>query len=121
MSHELSNLFRALEFLKEETQNPELQVITAQVFLSIAQRRSETPMAALEEEVGVSQAAISRNIAKLGQGISRSEPGAGWVEAYEDLDNRRRKLVRLTEKGRFVAQQLSDIIARPARQNKPSI
>jgi DNA-binding MarR family transcriptional regulator len=49
----------------------------------------------------VERSANSRNIAKLGQGEKPIEKrGPGWVEAYEDPENRRFKRVRLTPLGR---------------------
>ncbi|GBL46900.1 hypothetical protein SFMTTN_2727 [Sulfuriferula multivorans] len=63
-------------------------------------------MPELESAVGVSQATISRNVAKLGDGVTFKEKGAGLVEAYEDPKYRRRKLVKLTPKGRRVVDEL---------------
>lgn len=77
------------------------------LFLFIAQSDSETPMQELEKHTGKSQAAVSRNIAKLGNGITMSEPGARLVEAFEDPAYRRRKLVRLTALGREFRDKLA--------------
>lgn len=50
---------------------------------------------------GVERSANSRNLAKLGQGERPLlKAGPGWVEAYEDLADRRFKKARLTPKGR---------------------
>lgn len=109
MDKALRNLFRALAYIREKTENPELQVVSAQILLEIAQR-AETPMVDLEKATDLSQAAVSRNVAKLGQGLSLKEPGPGLVEAYEDPEYRRRKLVRLSPRGKQVMQELSTLL-----------
>lgn len=53
----------------------------------------------LGTHTGVQRSSNSRNIAKLGTGESPSKPGLGLVESYEDLADRRNKMVRLTPKG----------------------
>jgi DNA-binding MarR family transcriptional regulator len=110
-TNQLRNLFKTLDFIKEKTQNPELQVVSVQVLLEIAQR-PETPMADIEAATGLSQAAVSRNVAKLGAGISIKEPGAGLVEAYEDPEYRRRKLVKLTPRGKSVITELNNLLSK---------
>ena len=107
---QLKSLFKTLEFIKDKAQNPELQVVSVQVLLEIAMR-PETPMADIENATGLSQAAVSRNVAKLGPGISIKEKGAGLVEAYEDPEYRRRKLVKLTPRGRTVVTELVSMLS----------
>lgn len=54
----------------------------------------------LEELTGVKASSNSRNIAKLGAGEDRlADNGPKLLENYEDLKNRRTKMVRLTPKG----------------------
>lgn len=77
---------------------------TMSAFIHIAMRR-EMPMYDLIGLLDMSNAAVSRNITLLGQGNPR-DPGMGLVEAYEDVFYRRRKLVRLTQKG----QQLAELV-----------
>ena len=57
-------------------------------------------LSTLIEVSGKSQAAISRNVAKLGNGLTMADAGARLIEAYEDPSFRRRKLVKLTALGR---------------------
>lgn len=65
----------------------------------------------IEKVTGVKKSSNSRNIAKLGRGENAwANEGPGWVENYEDLHNRRLKLVRLTPKGRALVDAcISDI------------
>ena len=79
---------------------------TISCFLQIAMRR-EMPMFDLIKLLDVSNAAVSRNVTLLGQG-SPKDPGLGLVEAYEDVYFRRRKLVRITQKGSILMEKLVD-------------
>jgi hypothetical protein len=59
--------------------------------------RGYMPMQEIEKQTSWSQAAVSRNIAKLGIGITHDKTGPRLVEAFEDPTYRRRKIVRLTQ------------------------
>jgi DNA-binding MarR family transcriptional regulator len=76
---------------------------------------AEIPMLDLIEKLGVSGAAVSRNITLLGKGIPArngkpAKPGLNLVESQEDEKYRRRKIVRLTAKGRELAAKLIEEI-----------
>ena len=103
--HSMRKLFKTLEYLRDKTGNPDLLVAAVQMLLEVS-LRGETSMTDLESAVGVSQAAISRNVGKLGGGMTFKEKGAGLVEAYEDPKYRRQKLVRLTPKSRRLVDEL---------------
>ena len=63
-------------------------------------------MADLSDLTGLAQSSVSRNVAKLAQGMSPSEPGYGLIEAFEDPYYRKRKLVRVTPRGLDFAKKL---------------
>lgn len=86
------------------TDTPMSQVLT---FLHIA-TRGELPMADLAKSTGVVLSSVSRNVAKIGPGPNPKDPGLGLVEAFEDPWNRKRKLVRLTKKGRALADKINE-------------
>src|SRR4051812_31439570 len=69
------------------------------IYLHVADR-GEMPMADLLDLTGVAQSSISRNVALLGPGPNPRERGYGLIEAYEDPFYRKRKLVKLTERGK---------------------
>ena len=79
------------------------------VFAALAGHGGEMPMQELARVTGRSGSSITRAVVKLGAGSFRA-PGYGWVEAYEDPQWRRRKLVRLTESGRQVSERLLDLV-----------
>ena len=66
----------------------------------------------LERYTGMKKSANSRNIARLGDGLHpTTERGPGWVESYEDPENRRTKLVRLTPLGKAVLERTASDVA----------
>jgi DNA-binding MarR family transcriptional regulator len=80
------------------------------VFAALVTHGGEMPMQELARATGRSGSSITRAVVKLGAGSYRA-PGYGWLEAREDPQWRRRKLVRLTEQGRQVAGSLLDLVA----------
>jgi DNA-binding MarR family transcriptional regulator len=93
----------AVETFRNECR-ADLGTQTVSCFLHVAMR-SEIPMFDLIELLGLSNAAISRNISMLGRG-SPKDPGLGLVEAHEDEYFRRRKIVALTPRGKALANKL---------------
>lgn len=72
--------------------------------LTVAEN-TETPVAHVEKALGLSQAATSRNMTKLGPGRP-GEPGLRLIEQYEDPYDRRNKIAKLTPEGREVIKAL---------------
>lgn len=83
---------------------------TLQIFVVICLHGGEVPMQEIQRVTGLAQSAVSRNVAKLGSGLTAEEVGAGLIEAFEDPAWRRRKIVRLTALGRKVAEQLDGLM-----------
>lgn len=79
---------------------------TMRIFLCVCMHGGEMPMQEIEKVTGWAQSSVSRNVAKLGNGVSMAEKGARLVEAYEDPEYRRRKLVRLTALGKQLYSQM---------------
>ena len=77
-----------------------MQAQSIAVFLKVAKHPVPIKMAEIAEELGLSQSTVSRNVAYLGDWNRHKTRGHGLLEAYEDPMERRRKLVRLTAKGR---------------------
>jgi DNA-binding MarR family transcriptional regulator len=91
-----------------DNERPEWPIV--HTFLLVCMGGGEVPMQDIEKQLDMGQATVSRNVAKLADGITPNEPGARLVEAYEDPFYRRRKIVRLTEKGRRFAESLNDLM-----------
>ena len=65
-------------------------------------------MSELEKKANVSQASCSRNVALLSEIHRLGKPGLGLIVATEDPIFRRRKVVKLTEKGQRVLAAIVD-------------
>ena len=84
----------------------DLTIPSQQLLLLLAlYNQSSLSQSRLETYTGVSGASNSRNIAKLGQG-EFGKKGHGLVESYEDPQDRRTKMVRLTPKGASLLKSL---------------
>ena len=80
------------------------------VFLLVARAGGEVPQGDIRTQMDLSEAGTSRNIAILSHGPSYNIKGPELIESYEDSSYRRRKLVKLTAKGRQFASTLAGIL-----------
>lgn len=89
----------------------DITTLMASLFLRVVLNAKDgITMKQLGEQEGVSQASVSRNIAALSKWHRLHRPGLDLVEAMEDPLERRRKIVKLTPKGRRVAESISDLL-----------
>lgn len=103
----LDPLVRVLEALR--TLDPDLPIQYALSFLTIAQNEGLS-IRELSERLGIAQSSASRNVAALSKWHSFGKAGHDLVQAEEDPRERRRKIITLTDRGRELAAQLSDLI-----------
>lgn len=103
-----SALLRVIERFREI--DGEMQAQAMAVLLKVAKSPLPLRMHDIAVELGLSQSTISRNVAYLGDWNRRKEAGHKLLEAYEDPAERRRKLVRLTAKGKRFVKSLNEII-----------
>ena len=108
-THETTlKLLRVIERFREI--DAEMQAQSIAVLLKVAKHPVPIRMADIAAELGLSQSTISRNVAYLGDWNRHKEVGHKLLEAYEDPMERRRKLVKLTAKGRRFVKSLNEII-----------
>ncbi|MFG1488107.1 MarR family transcriptional regulator [Oceanospirillum sp. HFRX-1_2] len=88
---------------------PDMPIQTAATFLSVANEEGIT-MKRLSEKLGISQSSVSRNVAALSKTHRLNKPGYDLLYAMEDPTERRRKIVRLTPKGRLLADKIAQCI-----------
>lgn len=96
-----------LRELTAATENPELPTQQVTILLALMDATGPVSMADLVTATGVSQPAVSRNVAILGRGQRIGEKGYDLVEAYEDPTYRRRKLVRLSPRGEALKARIA--------------
>jgi DNA-binding MarR family transcriptional regulator len=106
MTQNLRTLYHAVQLFRDL--DPELQTQTVVCFLLVANNTEPTPMRDLQTALDMPSSSTSRNVAALSKHHRLGKPGLDLVEAYEDRNDRRFKLVRLTPKGQaFKARLLS--------------
>jgi DNA-binding MarR family transcriptional regulator len=105
-------MMEAMKLLREATDNPELQMHTANTFLYVAYRHpTPVPMVEIERTVGMGQTTNSRNIGYWARGAGKREKGWGMFKVEADPFYAKRKLVTLTQKGEALAARLSKALA----------
>ena len=80
------------------------------IFLFVAAHHPKPiAMQTIAKEIGVSQASVSRNVALLSSTTRYRTKGPNLLNAEEDPEERRCKLVTLTAKGTSFMKALSEI------------
>lgn len=115
MAKTMTVLTQLLTTLQKEMGQSDIPLQQLLTFTHVA-NVTEMPMADLANLTGVAQSSVSRNVARLGPGMTPSEPGYGLLTAYEDPYYRKRKLVSLTPRGKELAKQLETVGAKLMRQ-----
>ena len=95
-----------LDWLTTETA-PEMQLSTLRAFLFVATRGGCTQKE-VEEGLGLSNAAASRNISYWTERRFDREPGKGFIKREEEDYDRRSKRLTLTKKGEAFYKQIKD-------------
>jgi DNA-binding MarR family transcriptional regulator len=81
----------------------DMTLAKAQVFLAAALGSPEgLPQEDIEKKVDLGQSSVSRNADRDRNG----NEGAGLLERREDFHNRRKMVIKLTHKGKRLAEQL---------------
>lgn len=111
MARSLTCLVQSLNAMRDYLDQADLPMQQILCFAHVADR-GEIPMADLVELTGVSQSSVSRNVAKLGPGENPREKGHGLIEASEDPYYRKRKIVRLTPRGKELVAAIDKAASR---------
>jgi DNA-binding MarR family transcriptional regulator len=74
--------------------------------LVIAQAKDGLSLTEIASKVGISLATASRYVAALGKQNRHREEGLLLIESFEDPMERRKKIIRLTAKGRTAINKL---------------
>lgn len=79
---------------------PEMSLQQLHCLLVIATEPDGTSLTDLASKVGITMATASRYVAALGKVDRHHRDGLNLVEAFEDPLERRKKIIRLTSKGK---------------------
>ena len=87
----------------------ESQTIAVFFYVCLYSGADGVSMQTISQKLDIAQSSVSRNCYKLGD-KTRDGIGIGLLQSFEDPEERRRKLVRLTAKGRRVFNTLSGMV-----------
>ena len=96
------NLLKIIEEMRKFDTQIEAQAIAVFFYVAVNGGKEGVSMQTISEELDIAQSSVSRNVYKLGDINRHKKIGIGLLEAFEDPMERRRKLVRLTSKGKRV-------------------
>ena len=103
------NLLTIIEEIRKFDSHMESQTIAVFFYVCLYSGADGVSMQTISEKLDLAQSSVSRNCYKLGD-RTRDGIGIGLLQSFEDPEERRRKLVRLTAKGRRVFNTLSDMV-----------
>ncbi|TMJ24770.1 MAG: winged helix DNA-binding protein [Alphaproteobacteria bacterium] len=101
-------MYQAVQLFRDL--DPELPTKTVVCFVLIANADKDIPMRDLQNALDTSSSSTTRNVAHLSAHYKPKVPGLGLVEAFEDLNDRRYKRVRLTPKGKAFRIRLDSVM-----------
>ncbi len=110
LKNTLTNLSSVLDLFRAI--NTDIQANAIQLFLIVATHEGAdgVPMQTLENLLGQSQAAVSRNVAMFTDWTRHHKQGPGLMQRTENPMNRRQKLVRMTPKGQHLADSVLGLL-----------
>lgn len=103
------NLLNIIEEMRKFDSHMESQSIAVFFYVCLYSGADGVSMQTIAQKLDLAQSTVSRNCYKLGD-KTRGGNGIGLLQTFEDPEERRRKLVRLTAKGRRVFNTLSDMV-----------
>jgi DNA-binding MarR family transcriptional regulator len=104
----VKSMSNALEPFRKVRETIPLQYVTA--FLLVA-AEEHLNVSTYATRAGTSQSLMTRHLADLGSVNRYHEEGFGLVEAYDDLMDRRNRLIRLTAKGKGLVWKICEAFA----------
>lgn len=93
--------------------DPEMQAQTMLTFCAVASKEGEVGMKDIERLTGLTTSSTSRNVAALGPYHRSGKAGLDLIIAFENPMNRREKFLKLTPKGRRVAESIARYAGNP--------
>jgi DNA-binding MarR family transcriptional regulator len=112
MRERVAGLRSVLEDLRDAV-GRETEVQTLVTLMRIAEQPEGIPMKDLQDALGIKPSSMSRNIGRLGNtgyrnGKGTEVPGLGLIDTWENPEDRRTKLVRLSGGGKALIRRVLD-------------
>lgn len=106
MDLNMNSVARVLEAFTEEV-GTDVQVTAIMTFLMIAQRGA-CNQKDIEHDLGISNAAASRNVSYWSDVRFDKKPGLDFIQRTEDKSDRRHKIISLNSKGRAFMERIKN-------------
>ena len=103
------NLLTIIEEIRKFDSHMESQTIAVFFYVCLYGGADGVSMQTISQKLDIAQSSVSRNCYKLGD-RTRDGIGIGLLQSFKDPEEGRRKLVRLTAKGRRVFKTLTDLV-----------
>ena len=100
------NLLKIIEEMRKFDSQLEAQAISVFFYVASKGGKDGVAMQSISEDLDIAQSSVSRNCYKLADVNRHRKSGIGLLQTFEDPMERRRKLVRLTAKGKRVYNTL---------------
>lgn len=84
----------------------EMPLGQAKCLFIIAQAEDGLSLTDISKKAGIGLATASRNVGALGNINRKREEGLRLIEAFEDPMERRKKIIRLTQKGKIAIRNI---------------
>ena len=101
------NLLKHIESFREFDADIQSQTIAVFLYVGIHEGNEGVPMTKIAKELNMAQSSVSRNVSLLSKWSWSRKEGLNFVEALEDPMERRRKLVKLTNRGKKLYATIS--------------
>jgi DNA-binding MarR family transcriptional regulator len=86
--------------------DPDMPVQQLMCLFFIAQEEEGTSLTEIARKANIGLATASRYVSSLGKMNRHKEEGFNFVESYEDPMERRKKIIRLTTKGKIALKKI---------------
>lgn len=109
-------LLKHIENFRKFDADIQSQTIAVFLYVGIHESNEGVPMTKIATDLNMAQSSVSRNVSLLSKWSWSRKEGLNFVEALEDPMERRRKLVKLTNRGKNCMLQLVNITSSIGRR-----
>lgn len=107
MTTNAQKLLNCIEEFRKLDSDLQSQSIAVFLYVGIHENKDGVPMTKIATELNIPQSSVSRNVALLSKWSWSKKEGLNLLEASEDPMERRRKLVKLTNRGKRLYATIS--------------
>ena len=107
MNANATKLLNAIEEFRKFDADIQSQTIAVFLYVGLHAKSEGVPMTVIAEKLAMAQSSVSRNVSLLSKYSWRQKEGLNFLVAEEDPFERRRKLVKLTNRGKRLYETIS--------------